>query len=72
MTLDSSTWVSPVVYKRVPRIRESVHQQLRNQIQQNYSDLLIDWANEKIQVIEFPPARRKCEDRCLIILSIEI
>lgn len=71
MIIAASTFTDPVIYNRIKSVQESVHQALRQQILDNWSEITINWMSEKITTELIKESNRKCEDRLRVTLEVE-
>jgi hypothetical protein len=71
--LSITTLVDPVVYNRIPEVRSSVYNRLKEQLlNTNIYDNEFDWDTEQLSV-EFinGNTNKKCDDRLQITLSVQ-
>jgi len=71
MTISVETYVDPVPYNRIPDIKNSVHNALREQLKAKNNNL--DWTTETITAeYKKGDSNRKCDDRLLITMSVDV
>jgi hypothetical protein len=72
MIIDTSTFVDPIIYNRIPHVREKIDNTLREDVSRMAKERGLDicWNTEKWIRVEVKGGRR-CEDRLLIQLEVD-
>ena len=70
MKHSAQTYTDIVAYNRIPGVKEKIQEALRDEIRNRGID--VNWTSEQIFLTEEKSnSNRKCEDKLLVILSVD-